>query len=90
MLYRLFPQIYSRTLLSVLGLRNLPNCFLCAGLSTCNITADAIGTISIAVAVLLIHALRKPVTIMNAAITFLPKSVISKEGNKTKGNRAVT
>ena len=33
--------------------------------------ADAIGTISIAVAVLLIHALRKPVTIINAAIMFL-------------------
>jgi hypothetical protein len=43
----------------------------CDGFSTCNITADAIGTMSIAVAVLLIHALKNPVTIINAATMFL-------------------
>ena len=53
------------------SIRHNPNCFLCAGLSICNITADAIGTMSIAVAVLLIHALKKPVTITNAATMFL-------------------
>jgi hypothetical protein len=53
------------------SIRHNPNCFLCTGLVICSITADAIGTISIAVAVLLIHALKKPVIIMNAATMFL-------------------
>jgi hypothetical protein len=40
------------------SIRHNPNCFLCAKLSTCTITAAAIGTISIAVAVLLIQAVK--------------------------------